>query len=76
MFNQETRLKAERLGLDVEVEIVAKTLAGFRAEFVVAGLCRAEQTEFHDFYFHIQYFHIQALNLRNKANERDQPGDQ
>ena len=38
---------AERLGLDVEIEVVAKPLPGLRTELVVVGLCRTEQTETH-----------------------------
>ena len=48
MLDQKARLKAERLGLDVEVEIVAKALAGFRPEIVAVGLRGTEDAEFHD----------------------------
>ena len=47
MLDQKARLKAERLGLDIEIEIVAKTLAGLRRQIVAVGLRRAEQAEFH-----------------------------
>ena len=51
MLDQKARLKAERLGLDIEIEIVAKTLAALRGQIVAVGLRRTEQTEFHDMYF-------------------------
>jgi hypothetical protein len=51
MLDQKTRLKAERLGLDVEIEIVAKALAGLGGQIVAVGLRRAEEAEFHDMYF-------------------------
>ena len=38
MLDQKARRKAERFGLDVEVEPVAKALAGFRAEIAAVGL--------------------------------------
>ena len=38
---------AERFGLDIEVEIVAKTLPGFRTKVAAIGLWRTEQTEPH-----------------------------
>ena len=40
-------MKAERLGLDVEIEIVAEALAGLRTEVGAVGFGRAEQTELH-----------------------------
>ena len=45
MLDQEARMQAERLRLDVEVEIVAKSLAGLRAEARVRRLApyRADQ---------------------------------
>src|SRR5439155_5335005 len=47
MLDREARMEAERLTLDVEIEIIAKTLARFGAKPVAVGLCRAEQTEAH-----------------------------
>ena len=38
MLDQKARREAERLGLDIEIEIVAKALAGFRPEIAVVGL--------------------------------------
>ena len=47
VLHQEARIESERLGLDIEVEIVAKPLPGFRTERVVVGLRRTNQTELH-----------------------------
>jgi hypothetical protein len=47
MLDQKARRKTQRLGLDVEVQIVAKTLPGFRTEIAAVGLRRTEDTEFH-----------------------------
>ena len=40
-------MEAERLGLDVQVEIVAKALPGFGRQVAAVGLRRAEETELH-----------------------------
>src|SRR5579862_618406 len=50
MLDQKARLKAERLGLDVEIEIIAKPLPGFRRQIVAVALRRAEQAKFHHEY--------------------------
>ena len=47
VLNREARVKAERLGLDIEIEEVEKTLAGFRAKSGPIRLRRTEQTETH-----------------------------
>ena len=47
MFDQEARVEAERLGLDVEVEIVAEPLARFHRKIVVAGLRVTQETKSH-----------------------------
>ena len=47
MLDQKTRLKSERLSLDIEIEIVAKALPGLRGQIVAVGLRRTEQAEFH-----------------------------
>src|SRR5690349_1862248 len=47
MFDQKTRYESEALRRNAEVEIVAKSLPGFRVEIAAIRLCRAEQTEFH-----------------------------
>src|SRR5947208_14938779 len=47
VLDQEARIVAERLTLDVEIEVIAKPLAGFRTRIATVGLCRAEQTEAH-----------------------------
>ena len=40
-------MKPERLGFDIEIEIVAEALSGFRWQIVAVGLRRAEQAETH-----------------------------
>ena len=40
-------MEAERFGLDVEIEIVAETLAALRTESRGIGFGRTEQTELH-----------------------------
>ena len=40
-------MEAERLGLDIEVEVIAEALAGLRAETGGIGFGRTEQTETH-----------------------------
>src|SRR5262249_30587290 len=47
VLDQEGRAVAERLGLDIVVEPVAKALAGLGTEILAVGLGRAEETEFH-----------------------------
>ena len=47
VFNRETRMKAERLGFDIEIEELKKALAGFRAKSGPIRLRRTEQTETH-----------------------------
>ncbi len=47
VLDRKARMVAEGLGLDVEIEIVAKSLPGFRAKLVAVGLRRAEQTKAH-----------------------------
>ena len=47
MLDREARMEAERLGLDVELEIIAETLAGLRTEPWGIGFGRTEQTETH-----------------------------
>ena len=47
VLDQEARMKPERLGFDVEIEIVAEALSGFRWQIVAVGLRRAEQAETH-----------------------------
>ena len=47
MLDQETRIKAERLGFDVEVQVVAKALAGLSGKIVAVGLRRTDETEPH-----------------------------
>src|SRR5471032_2679592 len=40
-------MKSERLGLDIEIEIVAESLAGFGTIALGIGFWRTEQTEAH-----------------------------
>src|SRR5262249_33474048 len=47
VLDGEARMKAERPRLDVEVEIIAKSLAGLGPQLVAVGLRGAEQTETH-----------------------------
>ena len=51
MLDQEARMQAQRLRLDVEVEIIAESLAGplvvLRARLARVGLRRTEQTKTH-----------------------------
>ena len=48
MLDREARMKAERLGLDVEVEIIAEALAGLGRKARRVGLGRTEQSELHE----------------------------
>ena len=47
MFDEKARPKAERLGLDIEVEIVAEPLPALRTERLIIGLRRTEDAELH-----------------------------
>ena len=47
MLDQKARMKAELLSLDVEVEIVAESLARLGRKITSARLRRAEETEPH-----------------------------
>jgi hypothetical protein len=46
MLDQKTRLKAERLGLDVEIEIVAKALAGLRGRSLLLAWVELNRPNF------------------------------
>jgi hypothetical protein len=47
MLDEEARVVAERLGLDRQVEVVAESLPGLRAELAAVGLGGAEDAEAH-----------------------------
>ncbi len=40
-------MEAERLGLDVQIEIVAEALPAFRRQIIAVGLRGAEEAELH-----------------------------
>jgi hypothetical protein len=47
MLDRETRVKAERLSFNIEIEVFKKALAGFRAKSRPIRFRRTEQTETH-----------------------------
>src|SRR5258708_16215836 len=53
VLDAKARMEAERLRLDVEIDIVAKSLPGLRAEFIIVGLRRTEETKAHGRYVSI-----------------------